>query len=105
MATMDWLWSKKATAPRRSPEAIGKNCTSTLHVVLVVPFVQVVPAPRVKSRLCAPKVNAWTLPRVTATPMVNGKVKELPDEDPTCSSPNPTAEIINEATRLLPVSA
>src|SRR5690349_9516784 len=97
------LWSKSATAPRRRPGASGRNCTSTLHVVLVVPLVQVVPAPSMKSRLCAPTVRACTLPSVVATPTVNGKVTDVLEDAPTCSAPNPTAEFITWTTRLLEV--
>ena len=59
------LPSNMLMAPRRRPAACGRNCTFTVHVVLVVPAMQVVPLDRtVKSRLGLPIVRGCTLPSV-----------------------------------------
>src|SRR5215831_3175628 len=92
-------------ATRRTPAVRGRNVTSTLQVVFVVPLAQVVPPRRVKSRLGVPNVNACTLPTVVAELMVKGKVRDVPDEASTCNCPNPTADAISSTTRLLEVSA
>jgi hypothetical protein len=47
---------------------------STVQVVLVVPAVQVVPLPTVKSRPSVPKANALTEPKVVEKFTVNGRV-------------------------------
>src|SRR5580693_7291020 len=61
MGTGGLLLSRTTTAPLLSPAAVGRNWTFTTQEALVVPFVHVVPATAVKSRLAVPCVSTCTL--------------------------------------------